>query len=454
MRLDARGRTTASVATESVAAATSQRRHAAGSPLTRRDLLKAAVVAPLGAVTTPAPAHAATSPAKGGARRVVVVGAGAFGGWTALALRRRGAEVTLVDAWGPGNSRASSGGETRVIRGMYGADQLYTDWVVRSFALWREHESRCGDALYHPTGVLWMFSADDSYARSSLPLLREAGLPVEELDLAAARRRYPQVDFTGVDSAFVEAQAGYLTARRACQSVVRSLVAEGGSYVEAAVRAPLILDRPIERLELSDGSTASGDAYVFACGPWLGALFPDVVGQRIAPTRQEVFYFGPPAADPRFREGAMPIWIDFADEIFYGIPGNEHRGFKVADDTRGEPLDPTSAERTPTSGQLERARRTLARRFPALADSPVLGAEVCQYENTPDGHFLIDRHPAAENAWIVGGGSGHGFKLGPAVGEHVAALVAGEGQPRQQFALGRLAAVPAVPRTQFKRRDG
>ena len=380
---------------------------------------------------------------------VAVIGAGAFGGWTALWLRRRGCRVTLVDAWGAGNSRSSSGGESRVIRGLYGPDRIYIDWVVRSFALWLESEARWGVRLYNPTGVLWMFSGDDGYARAALPYLETAGLPVAELGPQEAARRFPQIDFAGIRSVFHEEKAGWLAARRACRAVVAALVAEGGEVRLGAVRPGAIRAGNLERLDLADGGTLAADAYVFACGPWLGSLFPAVIGDAVLPTRQEVYFFGTPAGDPRFQEGGLPVWLELGEHGYYGIPGNDHRGFKIADDTRGAPIDPTAADRSATPELLARARHYIGRRFPALAGAPLVEARVCQYENSPDGHFLIDRHPEAGNAWLVGGGSGHGFKLGPAVGEHAAALVLGEAAPLPQFALARLGAKDASRRTQF-----
>ncbi len=387
-----------------------------------------------------------------------VVGAGAFGGWLALWLARRGARVTLVDAWGPGNSRASSGGETRVLRGTYGRDGLYTQWVARALGLWQEAEAAWGQRLYRQTGVLWMFAGDDSYARASLPHLAAAGLPAAQLDLAAASLRFPAVSFAGIHSVFFEEHAGYLMARRACRAVAGAVAAAGGT-VRCVAAAPGALTqahgaggRQMAPLELADGSRLAADLYVFACGPWLGQLFPDVLGQRLLPTRQEVFYFGTPRLDgARHDDTCLPAWLDMGERIFYGVPGNEGRGFKVADDTRGERFDPTGGDRTPSAAGLERARAALARRFPGLAGAPLLEARVCQYANSEDGHLLFDRHPEAANVWLLGGGSGHGFKLGPALGEYAAGVILAGGEPHPQLSLARRAGLAGTPTTtQFK----
>ncbi|MGH7628012.1 MAG: FAD-dependent oxidoreductase [Gemmatimonadales bacterium] len=370
---------------------------------------------------------------------VAVVGAGAFGGWTALHLRRAGHRVTLVDAWGAGHSRASSGGETRVIRGMYGGERLYVEMTVRSFALWWEHELRCARHLYHRTGALWMYAGDDRYARATLPLLRAAGLEAAELSPADAARRWPQIDFGGVRTVFYEAEAGYLLAREGCETVREAFVAEGGDYRVALARPVPIEGGGLRSVALSDGDTLRADRFVFACGPWLGSVFPDVVGGRVQPTRQEVFYFGLPPGDRSHDEGQCPVWVDNADRFIYGIPGNERRGFKVADDTRGPPIDPTTEERLPSADGLARARELLRRRFPGLAGAPLVESRVCQYEQSPDGDFILDRHPLTDNVWLAGGGSGHGFKMGPAVGEHVARLVLGNAEPYAKFSLRRFA---------------
>lgn len=369
--------------------------------------------------------------------RVAVVGAGAFGAFAAYSLGRRAARVTLVDAWGPGNSRASSGGETRVIRAIYGPDRIYVEMAAQALRLWREYETRFGQPLYRRTGVLWMAGGDDRFERASLPLLRDAGLAFEELTRREASARFPQVSFEGVTRAILEKEGGYLLARRSCRIVMEQVRQEGGEYRQASAVPGAVGKEGMGPLILSDGTRLAADHYVFACGPWLGRMFPEAIGDRVRPTRQEVFFFGTPAGDLRYQEDRLPVWIDHGERIVYGVPGNGWRGFKVADDTHGPAFDPDTTDRIPSPDGLAAARARLARRFPGLAGAPLLEARVCQYENTPDGRFILDRLPGADNAWIAGGGSGHGFKHGPAIGERVADLVLGKAAPDPFFALSR-----------------
>jgi glycine/D-amino acid oxidase-like deaminating enzyme len=352
---------------------------------------------------------------------VAVVGAGAFGGWTALHLLERGARVTLLDAWGPGNSRASSGGETRIMRGTYGPDQPYTRLAARAITLWAKYERRWKRQFLHRTGVLWMVSSDeDGFERGSLGMLREAGISFGELSTAEMKRRWPQINFADVRWGIFEPGCGYLDARISCQAVVDAFVAGGGEYQQVAVLDDGLESGTLRALGLSDGSRLKADLYVFACGPWLGRLFRHTVGDLVRPTKQDIFFFGTPAGDSRFNDSQLPVWGDHGKRFFYGIPGSDRRGFKVADDTRGGSFDPTDGERVVTPATLKRVREYIALRFPAMKDAPLIETRVCQYEHTPDSGFILDRHPQMENVWLVGGGSGHGFKHGPAVGEMVA----------------------------------
>jgi glycine/D-amino acid oxidase-like deaminating enzyme len=230
-----------------------------------------------------------------------------------------------------------------------------------------------------------------------------------------------------------EPGSGALMARRAVQAVAAEFVRDGGVLIAGRATAPSGRGRAAE-VALDGGGPLRADRFVFALGPWLGKVFPQMLGERIFPTRQEVFYFGPPAGDARFAPPNLPVWVDFAEEI-YGLPDLEARGVKVALDAHGPPIDPDTAERRVTPAVLARVREFVARRFPALAEAPLVASEVCQYENSSSGDFLIDRHPGFYNVWLVGGGSGHGFKHGPALGEYVAAYVHGGKAVDERFSL-------------------
>jgi len=370
---------------------------------------------------------------------VIVVGAGAFGGWTALHLAQRGAKVTLLDAWGPGNSRASSGGETRTIRATYGpAHVLYVKMVSRALQLWQEYERRWNLRLFFRSGALRMAGADDSYENAALPILKEAGIQFEKLSAMDCAKHWPQMNFDGVSWSVYEPDSGFLAARRACEAVFDAFLKSGGQYQQAqAIPGPVTANR-MEGITVNGGNVLKADTYVFAPGPWLGRVF-SFLESSITPTRQAVFFFGTPAGDVRFTEEHLPTWIDGGTRPFFGVLGNHWRGFKIADDTRGPVIDPSTMEREISEEKLSAAREYLRMRFPAMADAPLLESRVCQYENSTDHNFILDRHPEAENVWIVGGGSGHGFKHGPVMGEMVASAVLNTKAPPPEMALGRLA---------------
>lgn len=386
--------------------------------LTRRT----ALLAGAGAAT----ALAAPAFAQGGSGpRSVVVGAGVFGAWTAEQLRRRGHRVTLVDAWGPAHSRASSGGESRMTRGAYGPDEVYARMAWESLAEWRPLSDRAGLPIFHKTGVLFFFPKRDAYAEQSLAVHRRLGFPTQALDPPALRRRFPQMDWSGVALGLYEPEFGALMARRAVQTLVSEFVRGGGRYLQAAVAPPAPASRLAE-LRTANGDRLAADFFVFACGPWLPKLFPALLGKRIFPTRQEVFFFAPEAGDDRFGPAHLPGWADFnGGDIYYGFPDLEARGFKIAHDAHGPAMDPDTADRRPTAQALADVRAFMRRRFPALAERPLTEARVCQYENSGNGDLLIDRHPDWANALLVGAGSGHGFKHGPAVGRYAAELLTG-----------------------------
>jgi sarcosine oxidase len=364
---------------------------------------------------------------------VAVIGAGVFGAWTAWQLRGTGLSVLLLDAYGPGNSRSSSGDESRIIRMSYGEDEIYTRWSWRALALWKEFDARTGQRLFHRSGVLLLARDGNAHALASVASLQKHGVPFERLQRAELERRYPQINFGPITWAVYEPESGALMARRAVQTVVREASQAGVEYFAAAVKPP-VGEGSLDFIAISEDSRISAGVYIFACGPWLPKLFPELLTGRIHPTRQEVFYFGTAAGDRRFTVPQFPTWLEYDSEI-YGLPDLEQRGCKVALDRHGVAIDPDTAERLVSVETLQEIRRFLAERFPALQDAPLLESRVCQYENTCNGDFLIDRHPAFDNVWLVGGGSGHGFKHGPALGEYVASRIVEGGEIELRFSL-------------------
>ena len=367
---------------------------------------------------------------------IAVVGAGVFGGWTALWLLRAGFRVTLIDAWGPGNSRASSGDETRVIRSTYGANETYFDLNVRAIELWNEHQKRWNKPLFFNAGVLW-FCYDEApeMIEATQPFMKKHGLEYQYISPKEAAEKYPHINVTDLHHLVFDPYGGYLKAREGCQAVMEAFVKEGGNYINALAKPGAIANGELSSLNLSDGSVFTADSFVFACGSWLGKLFPDVLGSLISCTKQEAYYLGVPSSHTQLFDH-MPAWIDLdGQDFYYGIPGNAYRGFKVGVDKRGENFDPTNGERVANPVVMAQARAFMAHRFPALKDAPLIENRVCPYENSPDGNFILDTHPEAENCWFLGGGSGHGYKHGPALGELAAEIISGKRDLEGQFRM-------------------
>jgi len=367
---------------------------------------------------------------------VVVVGAGVFGAWTAHHLQQQGHRVTLVDAHGPAHSRASSGGESRLTRAAYGKDAIYTRMARDSLPQWQALSAVSGLPILHQCGILFFFPTEEPYVGESIAAHREFGLRTEVLDRAEMAKRFPMIDFDGIRVGLYEPDFGALMARRSVQTLVERFVKSGGTYLKGAATAPDSSVGRLSEIRLANGERLAGDRFVFALGPWLPKLFPDVIGPRILPTRQEVFYFAIPPGDRRFLPAAMPGWADFnGGDIFYGFPDLEGRGAKFAHDEHGVAVDPDTQDRRPTQAALDEIIAYRDRRFPSLRGAQLTGAEVCQYENSSNGDFLVDLHPRWSNVLLLGGGSGHGFKHGPEVGRYAAGRLMGSVTAEPRFSL-------------------
>ena len=362
---------------------------------------------------------------------VLVVGAGVFGIWSAYKLHLAGKRVAVIDSVGPAHSRASSGGESRATRFGYGGEAIYSEWAWRSLSEWQVLSERTGLPIFHQMGVVGVHPESDESYEASARILRAQEIPYRFLSARDLRAQYPVMRVSDGEAGLLEPLGGALMSRRAVQSLASSLSAAGVTFLSGTVlpiRQEQASGGALAAAMITGGARIEAEQFVMACGPWLDRACPEAMAGRLFVTRQEVFYFAVDAGST----GKLPVWADLP---FYGFPSLEGRGFKVANDTHGPVIDPETEDRRPTEEGERTARDFLSRRFPSLVEAPLVESRVCQYENSSNGHFVIDRHPGLDNVWLVGCGSGHGFKHGPAVGAHVADLVAGTAVPMAPFLL-------------------
>ena len=350
----------------------------------------------------------------------VVIGAGVFGAALADRLARDGWEITLVEREQPGHARAESGGETRLIRCLHGPDAFYTRSARRALELWREL-----DGVLEERGMAWFAHREDGWEAQGERVLRAEGIPAERLEAGEAKRLFPSLAVDDLAFVLYEPEAGVLRASDGVRALVKRAKEAGARVVRRE-------GRPAgAAVELADGGTLEADVVVWACGAWLAGLFPELVRMRV--TLQQLALFDAPA------DWVGPGWVDF-DAPFYGHGLIEPYGVKVAADHDGVEVEQDTRPLEASEEALSQARAYVARRFPALASAPLRSAPACHYGLTADGEFIFDRHPEHANTWLLGGGSGHGYKHGPALAEHVAAVLAGRADPEPRFALGERSA--------------
>ena len=366
---------------------------------------------------------------------IVVVGAGAFGGWTALYLREMGYAVTLIDQYGPGNSRATSGGESRQIRAGYGEREIYTRWVLQAFDRWQAREAEWGRKLFFRTGQLSLASEWTKELTDTRKVFDKLGVKYEVVKPDDLRRRYPQMNTASVHVALYTPSTGVLKAREGCVAVAQAFEKKGGRFVTAKVELGQHTGDRLQDVVLSTGQRVSAQTFVFACGPWLPKVFPSVLKNKLASPRRVVFFYGTPPGDERFTYPNFPTWsVDNA----YGFPSIEGKGFKVVPTFERVLVDPDTQEHTLTQDELRGGRAFVAKWFPALVGQPLVESKVCQREDSIDDHFIVDRHPELANVWMVGGGSGHGYKHGIMLGDYVANRVVGKDRSPELAATFKL----------------
>jgi len=350
--------------------------------------------------------------------------------WTALNLQRLGARVTVVDAYGAGNSRQTSGGETRGVRTSYGDrphGRLWTRWAneaIRKWTAWDEMgRDRLLPRLFFNTGDLILREATSEYIENTRAHWNALGTPYEPLTADEVAYRWPWVRFENLGVALYEPAAGVVRARRAIESVARVFEEEGGTIRIARAAIGARNGARLETVAVEGGEAISAETVVFACGPWFPKVFPRLMGNRIRISIGHVFYFAVPPGDTRFAFPNMPS---------YGVPGctgwpalpPDHRGFRVRTGGRvGD--DPDTSDRWIPAESHERPRQILERHFPDLVGAPINETRACHYESSVDRNFIVDHHPDFNNVWLLGGGSSEAFKFGPVLGEYIARRMLG-----------------------------
>jgi sarcosine oxidase len=392
----------------------------------RRSVLTASAgLALAGAAARPASAAAPAIQASGGSPDIVVVGAGAFGGWTALELRERGFKVLSIDQYGPANPRAASAGETRSIRSGYGAAGMYSAWAVKALKLWNARQAEFGRTLVYPNDRIELADRWLPGLVAQRKIFDDLKLPYEILKQPELRVRYPQMNFDDVDFAFIEkTSAAVIKAREAMIVVSEVFQKKGGEFRIARAMAGPAAGRRMTAVTLNNGDAVGAATFVFACGPWSPKVFPKIMAPKVRVTRSEYFYWGVPPGDDRFSWPRQPAWHDHISGG-YGF-GSLERGLKYSPASMGGVTqDPDTAERLPTPLLMKIGTDYVGRRFPAMRDAPILETRACNMESAADDDFIIDRHPDFDNVWIASGGGGHGFKHGPLIGEYVADRIMG-----------------------------
>ena len=352
----------------------------------------------------------------------IVVGAGVFGAATTLALARRGWQVTLLEAATPGHGRASSGGDTRLLRSSHGPQPWYTALAWAARAGWRALEDETGADVLVETGLVWFARDPQGWEAASEAVLGQLGIPFERLAEDRIAELFPSVRTDDLAFGLWEPHAGVLRAAVGTRALVARAAALGAVVRDGVTARP---ERGAVRIGAEE---LRADRVVWACGPWLPAVFGDRFALTV--TQQDACWF---TVGPAWRGDRVPAWVDFAGAA-YGTGDLDGNGFKCSSDRQGPPFDPDADDRVALPVHVDAAREILGHRFPALAGAPLAGTRTCQYTTTVDTEFLIAPLDG-DTVWVAGGGSGHAFKHGPALGEYVVDLLDGTRAPDPRFGL-------------------
>ena len=356
---------------------------------------------------------------------VIVVGGGIMGVCCAYFLALRGKRVTLLDQYDVPNIWAASGDHLRVFRLTYGKDAFYTDMAVRSMPLWLDFNNQVGDRLLFQNGVLEFATQTHGYEEHSFTVLKDLKLPVAKVEKNELKRRYPMLNTRAIKYGLFHKDGGMIWAQKSVQAIA-ALAQRKGVQLRPKVKvAQVIRDKKLGIKGIKDqtGKVWQGESYVFCTGIWT----PEILKSYKIPlkvTKQFQLYLRPPSNRGRYRPEHFPVFLSMSTD-FYGFPLHIHGFLKIGDHKKGsvgKPAGPGSKEEI-TPAFEKKCRKFLGRFIPELAQFTEYEGQVCFYDNTKDGDFIMDRLPDTPNGYIAAGFSGHGFKFGPLVGKTMAELV-------------------------------
>jgi len=354
----------------------------------------------------------------------IIVGAGAMGSAAAYALTQRGQRVLLLEQFALNHRMGSSYGHSRIIRYAYDHAQ-YVTLMRDTFPLWRTLEREAGEQLLHRTGGIDFGPASDPRLLATIKALQASKIEHELLEPAAAQLRFPQFHFPDDTLVLYQPDSGFLAASAAVMAQAKLARAAGAQIIEHS---------PVERIEIQDDGvvlysatgTYTADRLLLTAGAWAKRLLRQVgVELPLQPLRCQLNFFQPLPSAP-FTAPDCPVWIAHVESRFqrtvYGVPAHGSSGFKVAFHG-GEPFDdPDAISREPDAENVAALRPFLRSYLPVIADSPLLESRICLYTQTPDEHFIVDRHPQHAHVIIAAGFSGHGFKFSIIIGQMLTQL--------------------------------
>jgi sarcosine oxidase len=370
---------------------------------------------------------------------VIVIGCGGVGSAALYDLAARGARVLGIDQFPPGHDRGSSHGQTRVIRQAYFEHPDYVPLLKRAYELWSELEHRQSQRLYHECGVLEIGPPDGEVIPGVLRSARAHDLVVEELTPLDVQQRFPGFQVPEGFAAVLEKHGGFLRVEDCVLAHVQQAERQGAELSVAETVTGWRTTSDGVMVETA-GQRYQARSLVVTAGAWAAGLLADV-DVELKVLRKHLHWYG--NRDPRYREqdGCPVFFYELPEGLFYGFPQIDDLGVKVAEHSGGEVVtDPSRLDRAMDPEEALRSERFMEAHLPGV-QGPRTRHETCMYTMSPDGHFLVDRHPRWPNVCFAAGLSGHGFKFASVLGELLADLALQQAPqvPYEFLRIGRLA---------------